>query len=67
MKSIKQAQVDKLLTETHTIGSFAHEMSKFGVYVVKPKETVSAVFFMGEKRYFPILNEDDIVVGGYFG
>lgn len=67
MKSLKQAQVDELLKRKLTIGVFAHEMAKFGVYVVKPKETVSAVFFRDERRYFPSINEDDIVVGGYFG
>ena len=67
MKSLKQAHAEKLIQDVLSIGLFAHEMSKIGVYVVRPKEAVSAVFFNDERRYFPKLNEDDVVVGGYFG
>lgn len=67
MKSLKQAQVEAFLTKRMNIDLFAHEMGKLGVYVVRPKEHTSMVFFNDERRYFPVINEDDIVVGGYFG
>lgn len=67
MKSLKQAQVEALIGKRLNIDMFVHEMGKFGVYVVRPKETTSMVFFNDERRYFPVINEDDIVVGGYFG
>lgn len=67
MKSLKQAQVEALLAKKLSISVFDHEMAKLGIYVVKPKEFSSTIFFRDERRYFPKLNEDDIVVGGYFG
>lgn len=67
MKTSKQILAESLVMERRNIDSFAHEMSKAGVYVVKPGELVSGVFFRDERRYFPKVNEEDIVVGGYFG
>ena len=67
MKTLKQAQVDNLLSRKLSISVFDHEMSKLGIYVVKPNEFSSSVFYRDERRYFPKLNEDDIVVGGHFG
>lgn len=67
MKTIKQLQVEDLIQQTLTLPLFDHEMSKIGIYVVTPGDTVSMVYFNDERRYFPLLNEDDIVVGGYFG
>jgi len=67
MKTPKQILAETLLAEGHSIDSFAHEMGKAGVYVVKPGELVSGVFFRDERRYFPKVNEEDRVTGGYFG
>lgn len=67
MKSVKQSSVERLIDKHIPLSIFCHEMSKIGVYVVKPEENVSAVFFSDERRFFPKINEDDIVVGGFFG
>ena len=67
MKSLKQAHTEALVKKQLTLSMFAHEMSKVGVYVVQPNENVSAVFFADERRFFPKTNEDDRVVGGFFG
>ncbi len=67
MKTFKQTHVEQLIARKVGFSVFEHEMSKIGVYVVKPKESASAVFYRDERRFFPQLNDDDIVVGGYFG
>jgi len=67
MKTFKQTHAESLIERHLSFSVFEHEMAKVGVYVVKPRESVSAVFFRDERRYFARLNEDDIVVGGYFG
>lgn len=67
MKSLKQEQTNILLSKKLTLSEFTIEMSKIGVYVVKPGSVVSMVYFTNEVRYFPTLDEFDIVVNGYFG
>lgn len=63
----KEKLVSDLIANKINITSFEYEMGKLGVHVVKPQEAAVAAFYTDERRYFPTVNEFDVVVGGYFG
>lgn len=67
MKTTREAYAEQLIERKLTLGFFSHEMEKIGVYVVSPFDVVSLVFLSNESRYFPKINENDVVVGGYYG
>lgn len=66
-KSNKLVMAENLIRMHIPLENFIHEMKKINVYVVRPGETVSSVFMMDEKRFFPRITGEDIVIGGFFG
>jgi hypothetical protein len=63
----KQNSVNAIIARRLDLTLFTHELSKLGVFVVKPGITVSAVYYRDQRRFFPQLDEEFRVVGGYFG
>lgn len=63
----KEKIVSDLIANKINISAFEYEMGKIGVHVVKSQEAAVAAFYTDERRYFPTVNEVDIVIGGYFG
>ena len=66
IKSTKQMAVDSLVSRRCSLSVFTVEMSKMNVRVVQPAQIVSANYLANESRFFPEVNEEDIVVGGRF-
>lgn len=63
----KQNTVNRIIEQRLSIAAFTHELGKIGVFVVQPGITVSAVFYRDQRRFFPQLDEEFRVIGGYFG
>lgn len=63
----KQNTVQQLVERRLDLTTFTHELSKLRVFVVQPGTTVSAIYYRDQRRFFPQLDEEFRVVGGYFG
>lgn len=66
-KSLKQTQAERLIEQRLSVEEFVRELGKFGVHVVSPGENTPANFYMDERRFFPELDDEHRVIGGYFG
>ncbi len=64
---IKLIAAENMIKEHLTLGVFQHQMMQIGVHVVLPGDTTSLVYLSDHSRYFVEVNDDDVVVGGYFG
>lgn len=63
----KSEIADNLVSQRLSLSVFTREMAKNGMVVVQPDTYVPLVFKEGFTRFFPKIDDMDIVIGGSFG
>lgn len=58
--------IDNLIEQKLTIDEFCDKATEHGITIIRPEETATTEMRMNMSRFFPRLNEMDIVVGGSF-
>lgn len=66
-KSVRQAQVERLFNELLSVERFTIALNEMNIQVIQPGTPIPAVYIRNETRFLPQINEDGIVVGGFFG
>jgi hypothetical protein len=65
--SHKQAIAVSLIQRRLTLSEFTYELEQHRVQVVQPGKDTPMLFYHDHRRFFPVLNSENRVVGGHFG